>query len=203
MHFKNIVRQFLFTFFFHSEAYRCRTGRRCRKKWCKTICHDIYGTCHRWSTNHPCARQNQHCRGVRRIISNGLRASRLQVNHRRHMFNAANSILNGAQRKIRIAQRTLQLARTVLSTVKRSNAVGTRSSLVIAKFGIENVFSIKQARFNVPMSTASTGQLTVSMIVSALGKQVNFVGVINLRDITSFSKKLGNRVIPGLYKYIS
>ena len=189
----------------NSEAYRCKTGRRCKKKrwWRRRKCWDVYGTCHRWRTNGNCVRQNQRCSRVRNTISNGLRAARHLVNSRRNKFNVANSILNGAQRKITIAQRTLQLARTVLSTVKRSNAVGTKSSSAIAKFGIEKVFSIKQARFNVPMSTASTGRLTVSMIASALGKQVNFVGVINLRDITSFSKKLGNRVIPGLYKYIS
>ena len=148
--------------------------------------------------------QNRRCNQVRNKINRGRGAARRLVNSRRHNLNTANSILSGTQRKVGIAQRSLQIASNLLNRVRQSNVVGTKCSSAIAKFGLDKIFSVRQAGFNnVPVTTASTGRLTVSMIVKALENPVKFASVINLRDVTSFSKRLGDRVVPGLSKYIT
>ena len=87
--------------------------------------------------------------------------------------------------------------------VKRAYQAGTKALSAIAKYGLGGVFDIREVSFDVALSTAATGHFRASIVVSIFRKLKRFSLNINLRDILSFVKKIGERIIKGLKKFLS
>ena len=160
-------------------------------------------SCCRRITNPACRVKNAGCKVRRRAALFGLRKAQQLVSRSRGIFKAANVVLAGAKHLVRAAKRSLDLAVAFLEGVKRAYQIGTRALSAIARFGLGGVFDIKRVAFNVGLSTAATGHFRVSVTASILGRQKQVSLTINLRDITSIARKLGEDVIRGLKKYIS
>ena len=133
----------------------------------------------------------------------GLRAARYLVSKSRNILKAANVVLEGAKRLVRTAKRSLDIANAFLEGVKRTFQVGTRALSAISRFGLGGVFDIKEVAFDVGLSTAATGHFRVSVTAVILGHQKRLSLNINLRDIISFAKRLGETIFRGLKKWIS
>ena len=98
----------------------------------------------------------------------------------------------------------MDIVNAVLEGVKRAYQAGTKALSAVAKFGLGGVFDIRKVSFDVTvaLSTAATGHFRASIVVSIFRKLKQFSLNINLRDILSFVKKIGERVIQGLKKFL-
>ena len=105
------------------------------------------------------------------------------------VLHAVNAVLRGAQHVVRISKRSLDIANAALEKVKSWNKLKALS--VIAKFGLGGVFDIREVSFDVALSTAATGHFRASIVISIFYKLKRFSLNINLRDILSFIRKIG------------
>ena len=158
--------------------------------------------CCRRITNPVCKTKNFACKALRKTAKAGLRTARYLVGKSRGILKAANVILKGAKHIVRVSKRSLDIVNAFLEGVKRAYQVGTKALSAITKFGLGGVFSIRELSFDVALSSAATGHFRVSVLVSIFRKLKRFSLNINLRNILSFIKAIGERVLHGLKKFI-
>ena len=149
-----------------------------------------------------CLARNVGCKASRKTAFAGLRGARYLVGKSRGILNAANVVLRGAQHVVTIGKRSLDIVNAVLEGVKRAYQAGTKALSAIASFGLGGVFDIREVSFDVALSAAATGHFRSSIVLSIFRKLKRFTIDINLRNILSFIKSIGERVIHGLKKYI-
>ena len=125
------------------------------------------------------------------------------VGKSRGILRAANVALEGAKRLVRAGKRSLDVVNAFLEGVKRAYQAGTKAISAIARFGLGGVFDIRKVAFDVGLSAAATGHFRVSVTVSIFRHTKRLSLNINLRNITSFAKILGQKIISGLKKFIS
>ena len=162
----------------------------------------IWRRCCKRITNPLCLAKNLACKGLRKTAILGLRGARYLVGKSKGILRAANAVLRGAQHVVRISKRSLDIVNAVLEGVKRAYQAGTKALSFVAKFGLGGVFDIRRVSFDVALSTAATGHFRASIVVSIFRKLKQFRLNINLRDILSFVRKIGERVIKGLKKFL-
>ena len=169
---------------------RCILKRPTWRKCCKRI------------RKPTCTVRNAVCKKVRKAAYTGLRGARYLVGKSRGILHAAKVLLKGAQHVVRISKRSLDIVNAALEGVKRAYQAGTKALSAIAKFGLRGVFDIREVSFDVALSTAATGHFRASIEVSIFRKLKRFSLDINLRDILSFVRAIGERVIKGLKKFL-
>ena len=112
-------------------------------------------------------------------------------------------MLRGAWHFVRISKKSLDVVNAILEGVKRTYRAGTQALAAVARFGLGGVFDVKELSFDVALSAAATGHFRVSAVVKIFGRSKRFGLNINLRNILSFVKSIGNKVIGGLRNFIS
>ena len=152
--------------------------------------------------NPICLTKNAACKLLRAAAIAGLRGARYLVGKGKGILRAANAVLRGAQHVVRINKRSLDIVNAVLEGAKRAYQAGTKALSAVAKYGLGGVFDIRRVSFDVALSTAATGHFRASIVVSIFRKLKRFSLNINLRDILSFVRKIGERVIKGLKKFL-
>ena len=152
--------------------------------------------------NAVCLAKNAACKLLRAAAIAGLRVARHLVGKSRGILHVVNAVLRGAQHVVRISKRSLDIVNAVLEGVKRAYQAGTKALSAVAKYGLGGVFDIRRVSFDVALSTAATGHFRASIVVSIFRKLKRFSLNINLRDILSFVRKIGERVIKGLKKFL-
>ena len=151
--------------------------------------------------NPVCITKNVLCKGLRIAAIAGLRAARFLVGKSRHIFDAANVVLKGVEHVVRISKRSLDIVNALLEGVKILYQAGTKALSAIISFGLGGVFDIREFTFDVALSTAATGHFRASIVVSIFRKLKRFSLNINLKNILSFVKAIGERIIRGLKKF--
>ena len=148
-----------------------------------------------------CITQNFGCKALRATALAGLRGARYLVGKSKGILNAVNVVLKGAEHVVRISKKSLDIVNAVLEGVKRAYQAGTKALSAIASFGLGGVFDIRKVSFDVALSAAATGHFRASIELSIFRKLKRFTLDINLRNILSFIKTIGERVIRGLKKF--
>ena len=192
----------MFYFVISIVCYRCFRGKSCRKIWRSRICTPRWGTCCRHITNPICKARNIACRAARRTATLGLRGAEVLVRRSSGILNGAKAVLRAAQHVVRVSKHSLDIANAFLEGVKSTYLAGTKALSAIIKYGIGGVFELREVMFDVALSTAATGHFRVSVLVSIFRHMNRFSLSINLRNILSFVKAIGERVIHGLKKFI-
>lgn len=103
---------------------------------------------------------------------------------------------------VKVSKRSLDIANGFLETVKKVHQAGTKAISVLSSFATGGVFEIRELSFDVALSAAATGHFKVSVQVSLFDRLKRFSLGINLRNLTSFVKAIGERMIHGLKKFI-
>ena len=175
------------------------------KIWGKRKC--IFGkpswrSCCKRITNPVCIARNLGCKGLRATALAGLKGARYLVGKSKGILNAANVVLRGAEHIVRISKRSLDIVNAFLEGVKRTYQAGTKALSAITSFTLGGVFDIREVSFDVALSAAATGHFRASIVVSIFRKVKRFTLNINLRNILSFIKTIGERVIHGLKKFL-
>ena len=142
------------------------------------------------------------CRRYRRVVYVRLRVAKFGVRRRRAFLRRAFAVFRRAKQLAGIGRRSLYLARFAFNRVKRAFNALRKTLSAFASFGLGGVFDIKEVSFSVPLSAAATGRFRASIVVSIFRKLKRFPLNINLRNILSFIKTIGERVIHGLWKFL-
>ena len=186
----------------------CPGGWKCVKKvkiWRRRRCilkRPTWRKCCKRIRNPACLAKNAGCKVLRKTALAGLRGARYLVGKSKGILHVVNAVLRGAQHVVRISKRSLDIVNAVLEGVKRAYQAGTKALSAVAKFGLGGVFDIRRVSFDVALSTAATGHFRASIVVSIFRKLKQFSLNINLRNILSFVRKIGERVIKGLKKFL-
>lgn len=162
----------------------------------------IWRKCCKKIKNPLCLTKNLACKGLRKTAILGLRGARYLVGNSSGILHAASALLRRFQQVVRISKRSLYIVNVVLEKVKRVYQAGTKALSAITKFGLGGVFDIREVSFDVALSTAATGHFRASIAVSIFRKLKRFSLNINLRNILSFVRKIGERVVKGLKKFL-
>ena len=170
---------------------KCVFGRPTWNRCCKKI------------TNPVCVTKNAACRVLRKAAIAGLKGARYLVGKSKGILRAAKVVLEGAKHLVRTGKRSLDIVNAFLEGVKRAYQAGTKAVSAIARYGLGGVFDIREIAFDVGLSTAATGHFRVSVTVNIFRHTKRLSLNINLKDITSFAKSLGEKIIGGLKKFIS
>ena len=149
-----------------------------------------------------CEAFNWGCQKTRRAVSKSFAIAKRGLDQSKHVFNAAKAVLSGAQRVVSISKRSLDIANHFLEGVYKVHQAGVKSISALSSFATKGMFEIREMSFDVGLSTAGTGHFKVSVTASLFGKIKQFSIGINLKDLTSFVKKIGERMIHGLKKFI-
>lgn len=147
--------------------------------------------------------RNAACRGIRAAAFAGLRGARHLVGRSRGILNAANGVLNVAKHVVRVSKHSLDVVNGILEGVKRANQAGIRALSAVARFGLGGAFDIRELSFNVALSSAANGHFKASVVLNLFRHLRRFSLYINLRNLLSFAREIGRRVIPGLSRFIS
>ena len=158
--------------------------------------------CHR-ITDPICVIQNGLCHALRAIVLAGLRVARFLVEKSKHILDAVVVVLRGAQHVVNLSKKSLDLVIHILEGVKILFKAGVAALNAIVSFGLGGIFDIRELAFDVALSTAATGHFRVSILVSIFNHLKRFSLDINLNNILSFVKKIGEQVIHGLKKFFS
>ena len=118
--------------------------------------------------------KNAVCKSLRKPAFAGLRKAQDLVEKSKGILSAANAVLIGAEHVVKISKRSLDIVNAVLEGVKRAYQAGTKALSAVAKFGLGGVFELKRFSLN-----------------------------INLRDILSFVKAIGERAFKGIKKFLT
>ena len=149
-----------------------------------------------------CITKNGVCYGLRKTALLGLKGAEYLVGKSRGILNAANAVLNVAKHVVRVAKRSLDIVNAILEGVKRAYQAGTKALTAIVHYGLGGIFDIRELSFDVALSSAATGHFRVSVLVSIFHKLKRFSLNINLRNILSFVRAIGEKVIHGLKKFL-
>ena len=103
---------------------------------------------------------------------------------------------------VEIGKKSLDIANAVLEGVNRAYQAGTKALSAIVSFGLGGVFDIREVSFDVALSTAATGHFRALIEVSIFRKLKRFSLDINLRNILSFVKAIGERAVKGIKKFL-
>ena len=162
-----------------------------------------WNSCCRKITDTVCVSKNAVCKSLRKPAFAGLRKAQDLVEKSKGILSAANAVLIGAEHVVKISKRSLDIVNAVLEGVKRAYQAGTKALSAVAKFGLGGVFDIRRVSFDVALSTAATGHFRASIVVSIFRKLKRFSLNINLRDILSFVKAIGERAFKGIKKFLT
>ena len=121
----------------------------------------------------------------------------------RGILHGAYGILRAAERTVHISRHSLNIVSAALERVKKAYQTGTRALSAVARFGLRGVFDITELSFDVALSSAARGHFRVSTVVKIFNHYRRFGLYINLRNVLSFVKSIGNHVIGGLRNFIS
>ena len=162
------------------------TWRKCCKRFTDPICKFL----------------NFCCYGLRKIAIAGLRLARILVNKSRFILKAANVFLGAAKVLVRIGKKSLDIVNVILEAVKIAYQAGTKALAAIVKFTLGGIFDIREVAFDVGLSTAVGAHFRVSIVVSIFNHLKRLSLYINLRNILSFIRSIGQMIIRGLKKFI-
>ena len=152
--------------------------------------------------DHICRARNWACEKTRKAVSRSFGIAKKVLDKSKHLFNAAKRLLSVAQRVVSFSKRSLDVANRFLDAMYKIHQAGVKSLSVLSSFATGGVFEIREMSFDVALSTAGTGHFKVSVLASLLGKLKRFSIGINLKNLTSFVKAIGERMIRGLKKFI-
>ena len=158
--------------------------------------------CCRNIRDHICHAFNKGCNSVRRAVSISFGVAKRALDKSKHIFNAAKGLLHGAQRVVAISKRSLDVANRFLDAMNRIHQAGIKATSALASFATGGTFDIREISFDVALSAAATGHFKVSVLASFFGRLKRFTLGINLRNLTSFIKAIGERMIHGIKKFI-
>ena len=159
-------------------------------------------SCCKRITDPICITKNGVCWGLRKTATLGLKGAEYLVGKSKGILNAANVVLEAAKRVVSFSKRSLDIVNAILEGVKRTYQAGTKALTAIVNFGLGGVFDIRELTFDVALSSAATGHFRVSVLLSIFRKLKRFSLNINLRNILSFVKAIGEKVIHGLKKFL-
>ena len=149
-----------------------------------------------------CITKNGVCYGLRKTAMLGLKGAEYLVRKSKGILNAANVVLEAAKRVVSITKHSLVIVKALLEGDKRAYQAGTKALSAILRYGLNGIFDIRELSFNVALSSAATGHFRVSVLVSIFHKLKRFSLNINLRNILSFVRAIGEKVIRGLKKFL-
>ena len=132
----------------------------------------------------------------------GLKGAEYLVRKSKGILNAANVVLKVAKRVVSITKHCLVIVKAILERDKRAYQAGMKALSAIVRYGLNGIFDIRELSFNVALSSAATGHFRVSVLVSIFHKLKRFSLNINLRNILSFVRAIGEKVIRGLKKFL-
>ena len=147
--------------------------------------------------------QNGLCYALRGIALAGLRVARFLVEKSKGILDVVVVVLRGAQHIVRFSKKSLDLVIHILEGVKIAFKAGVKALSAIVSLGLGGIFDIRELAFDVALSTAATGHFRVSIVVSIFNHLKRLSLDINLNNILSFIKKIGEQVINGLKKFFS
>ena len=183
----------------------CQTGWSC--------CGETWGSCWCWSpqfdsccytiTDQACLVANTACYALKEPIKALLNVAEIVVDQSRHTLDLAKLALDAAQGVVSAAEYSLDAAIYAMEATKHTYRVGTEAVNVIASVGLGGVINIKGLEFDVYLSAAATGSFSGSITASFAGQQDVTVSLnLNLYDIPSMAKKLGEHVVEGISDFI-
>ena len=117
----------------------------------------------------------------------------------KRILDAAIELLKEAEK---VAKQCFNIVKTALTILERTYKAATKAVSTIANVGLGGVFDIREVSFDVALSTAATGHFRASIVVSIFRKLKRFSLNMNLRDILSFVKAIGESAIKGLKKFL-
>ena len=121
----------------------------------------------------------------------------------KRIFDAAIELLKEAEKAAKNSRKCFNFVKTALTKLERTYKAATKAVSTIANVGLGGVFDIREVSFDVALSTAATGHFRASIVVSIFRKLKRFSLDINLRDILSFVKAIGERAVKGIKHFIS
>ena len=124
------------------------------------------------------------------------------VSKSKGILRAAVKILEGAKYLVKASKHSLDIVNAVLDGVKKAYQYGTKAVSAVAKHGLGSVFDIRKLSFDVALSSAATGHFRVSVELSIFRHLKRFSLDINLRNILSFVRAVGERIFHGLKKFL-
>ena len=175
------------------------------KVWSSRNCilyRPTWNSCCTKVTNPTCIAQNKVCKALRKTAHTSLKGAKVLVDKSKRILDAAIASLKVAEKAVRISKRSLDIVKAALEGVKRSYKEVTKAISTIANIGLGGVFDIREVSFDVALSTAATGHFKASIVVSIFNKLERFSLDINLRDILSFVKTIGEHAIKGIKKFL-
>ena len=149
-----------------------------------------------------CVTKNAACNVLRKAALAGLKGAQYLIEKSKGILDAAKAVLRGAQGVVKVGKKSLDVVNAVLEGVKRAYQAGTKALSAIVSFGLGGVFDIREVSFDVALSTAATGHFRASIAVSIFRKLKRFSLDINLRNILSFVRAIGERAVKGLKKFL-
>ena len=154
-------------------------------------------------TNPTCIAQNKACEALRKTAHTSLKGAKVLVDKSKRILDAALASLKVAEKAVKNSKRSLNIVKAALEGVKRSFKAVTKAISTIGNVGFGGVFDIREVSFDVALSTAATGHFRASIVVSIFRKLKRFSLNINLRDILSFVKTIGERAFRGIRKFLT
>ena len=132
----------------------------------------------------------------------GLRVARFLVNKSRYILHAVNLILEVAKGVVRVSKHSLDIVIAILEAVKVAYQVGIKALSAIIRFTLGGIFDIREIAFDVGLSAAASGHFRVSVAVVIFEHLKRLTLDIDLSNVLSFIRSLGESIIRGLVKFI-
>ena len=167
--------------------------------WGHCVCRrPTFGSCCTSVPDAPCHAKNAGCYALKKPIQAALEGARAVVNTAKHTLDAANAALIPLQEAVKAAQVVVTGAEQALKGVEAAVAVGLKAANIIAKVGLNGLISIKKIGFRASLAVASGGSFSGSVRASFAGAAEVTVRIqINLHDVTSMAKELGDYIGKG------
>lgn len=184
----------------------CRTKPKCLKKIsgkCVLTKKSEWKECCKRISDPICETKNAECRELHKPVTSGLKKAKKEVSKSKLSFIAAKKTLDDDMALVNITKRSLDQANANLKAIKVSHSSGTQALSAIAMHTLDGIFDIQEASFDVALGVATSGQFRVSLICTIFKRVKKFSFDINFKAIILFIKSVGERIIPGLKKYIS
>ena len=154
-------------------------------------------------TNPTCLAQNKACEALRKTALTSLKGAKVLVDESKRILDAAIKLLKEAEKAALNSEQCFNIVKTALTRLERTYKAATKAVSTIANAGLGGVFDLREVSFDVALSTAATGHFRASIVVSIFRKLKRFSLDINLRDILSFVKAIGEHAVKGIKNFIT
>ena len=194
----------LFCSHFLSVCYKCKIGFKCCKKIfgrCVFKCPKFKSCCKR-ITDPRCIAKNKGCYALKKTLEGTLRGVTKTLDFSKKKLDGAKAILSAAQGVINKAKNSLDGVVAALEQVKNAYRVGVSAIDALARFTQSKIIGIREIYFKVGLSVANGGKFKVRIECVLMGRSYKLTLDFDTRDVLSFAKKLAERALSGLSKFI-